>query len=236
MIGIRPFRVAALVLLVAGLLPGVIPTAVAAAGRHHASSLGDGRPAVVGTLVAKPVSGESTLPPRCRDRDQTTINTAVQQQRGLVICTEEGRLVLLELSPATALRARYGAPITVGFMRDGDRIRAWGQLMDNGYALNPTAAIQDVDLQEAFTNSQDFIASAGDRLTLYVLSADAQGPVSGIVHAVRGGRSQVYLCNGALGSWADLKPGETINITESFFNRRIKTYVDTDIVHIATCA
>lgn len=212
------------------------PHQVAAAGHGTSSGQADlGRPTVVGTLVAKPVNGESAVPPQCQSRDMAPVNTAIQERRGLVICTAHGKLVLLELTPDSTVHARFWGPASGGSLRDGDRIRAWGTLGDNGYLLNPTLAVQDMDVQRASTHSQDFVAQDGPHLTLYVLSSDKGGPVEGVVYAVQGGASRVYLCDGAAGTWSDLTPGLTIDISRSLFNRRINTYVDTDVVRIVSC-
>lgn len=223
--------------LVCATLPAVVGAQpAAAAGRGPSSAQANlGRPAVAGILVAKPVNGESSIPPQCQSRDMAPINTAIQQQRGLVVCTGRGKLVLLELSAGTTFHARFWGPATVGSLRDGDRIRAWGTLSDGGYLLNPTVAVQDVDEQRAKTRSQDFVADSGQRLTLYVLSSEKGGPVEGVVYAVPGGATKVYLCNGSTGTWADLTVGTTIDVSRSLFNRRINTYVDTDAVHIVDC-
>ncbi|HLJ67682.1 MAG TPA: hypothetical protein VKX16_10030 [Chloroflexota bacterium] len=195
------------------------------------------RPTVSGVLVAKPINGEGNLPAACRDRDAATVNQAVMERRGLVICTEEGRLVLLELSRGTTIHARYWGRIAIRSLRDGDRINAWGVLTDAGYLLNPTRAVQDTDVQGAFTDSQDFItAHAGIRLTLDVLQSDANGPVQGIIHAIRGGNVRVILCGDRLGTWQDLTVGKTIDISRSLFNRRLMTYVDMDRVRVVSCA
>lgn len=208
----------------------------AAAGRGTATARATpGRPTVAGTLVAKPIDGETSVPPACQDRDMAPVNTAIQERRGLVICTGEGKLVLLELTSSTTIHARYWGAASMAALRDGDRIRAWGTRSDNGYLLDPTLALQDLDVQRAATDSQDFVAQSGQRLTLYVLSSEKKGPVEGVVYAVPGGATKVYLCNGSSGTWADLTPGKTVDITRSQFNRRINTYVDTDSVRIVSC-
>jgi len=56
-----------------------------------------------------------------------------------------------------------------------------------------------------------------------------------VVHAVRGGVTHVILCNGQPGTWADLTTGKTIDITRSLFNRRLRTYIHTGIVHVVSC-
>jgi hypothetical protein len=199
------------------------------------ANINPAQPTVSGILVAKPVRGEGNIPAICRDRDQAAVSAAVMQQRGLVICTEEGRLVLLQLSARTGIYARYWGRYSVARLIDGDHINAWGVLRDRGYLLDPTYAVQDTDLQEAFTDSQDFIARSGPRLTLYVLKSAAGGPVQGIVYAVRGGRTHITLCNGQPGTWADLTAGKTIDITRSLFNRRLMTYIHTDTVQVVSC-
>jgi hypothetical protein len=191
---------------------------------------------VAGILVAKPVQGEGNIPAACRERDQAAVNGAVLQRRGLVICTEQGKLVLLQLSPDTGIYARYWGRYSVAYLRDGDRIRAWGVLQDKGYVLDPTFAVQDVDLQEAYTDSQDFITTHGpSRLTLDVLASDPHGPVQGVIHADRGGAMHITLCNGNAGTWADLTAGKTIDITRSVYNRRLHAYIDTDTVRVVSC-
>jgi hypothetical protein len=190
---------------------------------------------VSGTLVAKPVNGERTFSSVCADRDQSTLALAAQQNRGLVICTAEGKLVLLELSSGTRIVSRFGGRITVALLTDGDHINAWGDLGDNGYLLNPTSRVQDTDLQGALTDSQDFIAQGGSSLMLMVLQSDSNGPVQGIVHAVPGGPARVVLCGDRLGTWDDLTQGKTIDITRSIFNRRTMTYLRTANVRVVSC-
>jgi hypothetical protein len=192
-------------------------------------------PTVSGILVAKPVSGEGNIPAACRDRDASSLNGAVMQHRGLIVCTEEGKLVLLNLQPDTGFYYRYWGKGSLRFFRDGDHVNAWGVLRDRGYELNPTYAVQDTDVQEAYTDSQDFIMAGGTRLTLGVLQSPPNSPVQGIVHAVQGGTPHITRCNGTAGTWADLKTGKTIDITKSLFNRRLSLYVDTDDVTIVSC-
>lgn len=192
-------------------------------------------PTVSGILVAKPASGEGNLPSTCRDRDRASVGAAVMQRRGLVICTEEGKLVLLNLSRDTGLYARYWGRYSLRRLTDGDRLNAWGVLRDNGFELSPTFAVQDVDIQDAFVDSQDFITRSGRILTLGVLKSDAKGPVQGIVRAVRGGTTHITLCNGQPGTWADLTVGTTIDITRSLFNRRLDTYIHTGTVQVVSC-
>lgn len=157
------------------------------------------------------------------------------QRRGLVICTEEGRLVLLQLTRTIGFYARFWGRYGLGRLTDGDHINAWGSLGSGGYVLDPTYAVQDTDIQEAFVDSQDFIAASGPRLTLFVLKSDANGPVKGLIHAVRGGVTHITLCNGQPGVWADLTAGKTIDITRSLFNRRLDMYIHTDTVRVVSC-
>lgn len=230
--------------LTTALLLGACTSGLSAARSAAAQSVGPSappatvdaaRPTVSGILVAKPVAGEGNLPAACRDRDAASVNAAAMERRGLVICTEEGKLVLLQLQRTTGIYARYWGRFSIGRLTDGDHINAWGVLRAGGYELNPTIAVQDTDIQEAFVDSQDFITQGGFRLTLDVLQSDANGPVEGVVHAVRGGRTHVILCNGAPGTWAALTPGKTIDITRSLFNRRLDTYIHTGTVRIVSC-
>ncbi|MGH2411560.1 MAG: hypothetical protein ACRDGS_14515 [Chloroflexota bacterium] len=188
-----------------------------------------------GILVAKPINGEGNIPAACRDRDQASVNAATLQKRGLVICTEEGRLVLLQLSTSTGIYARYWGKRHLRRFVDGDHINAWGVLTDRGYVLDPTYAVQDTDIQEAFADSQDFILRHGSRLVLDVLQSDPNSPVRGMVFAVRGGETDVTLCGGHPGRWEDLTAGKTINITRSLFNRRLETYEHTGAVQVVSC-
>jgi hypothetical protein len=204
--------------------PSVAPTNINAA-----------QPTISGTLVAKPVNGEGNIPAACRDRNAAAIKAATMQNRGLVVCTEEGRLVLLQITRSTGFYARYWGRFGLGRLADGDHINAWGVLGSGGYVLNPTYAVQDTDIQEAYVDSQDFIAASGASLTLFVLKSDSTGPVNGVVHAVRGGVTHVILCNGQPGTWADLTTGKTIDITRSLFNRRLRTYIHTGNVHVVSC-
>lgn len=204
--------------------PSVAPTNINAA-----------LPTVSGTLVAKPVNGEGNIPAPCRDRDISAVKAASLQNRGLVVCTEEGRLVLLQITRSTGFYARYWGRYGLGRFADGDHINAWGVLGSGGYVLNPTYAVQDTDIQEAYVDSQDFIAGSGPRLMLFVLKSDPNGPVRGMIHAVRGGVTHVTLCNGQPGTWADLTAGKTIEITRSLFNRRLDTYIHTGNVRVVSC-
>jgi hypothetical protein len=193
-------------------------------------------PTVSGILIAKPISGEGNIPAACRDRDASLVNQANLVNRGLVICTSEGKLVLLALDNSTGFFARYWGEIYLRQLADGDHINAWGTLKDHGYLLDPTRAVQDTDLQRAFTDSQDFIAGRDGRvLTLMVLKSDSGGPVDGIVHAVPGGATHVILCGDHDGTWANLTVGKTINITDSLFNRRTRYYIHTGTVRVASC-
>ncbi len=191
-------------------------------------------PTINGTLVAKPVSGEGNLPSACTDRSANA-TAATMQNRGLVVCTDSGRLVLVEVTRNTGYYARYWGRIALRHLTDGDRISAWGVLTDGGYILNPTVAIQDTDVQEAAVDSQDLIRTSGPRLSLFVLRSTAGGPVNGLVYAIRGGTVRITLCNGRAGRWADLTTGKTVDITRSLFNRRTNIYVHTGDVHIVSC-
>lgn len=215
----------------------VVPVAAQSVGPSSApTSIDAARPTVSGTLIAKPLSREGNIPSACRDRDAATVRSAAMQNRGIVICTEEGHLVLLQLSRLTGFYARYWGRYGLGRLTVGDHINAWGVLTTGGLVLNPTYVVQDTDIQEAFVDSQDFIAGSGARLTLFVLKSDANGPVHGLIHAVRGGLTHVILCNGQPGTWADLTVGKTIDITDSLFNRRLNTYIHTGTVRIVSCA
>ncbi len=216
-------------------LTGINP-AVASAPKPAPAGIDSLHPTVSGFLVARPHEGEGNLPQACRDRDQAMVARDTQINRGLVICTEEGRLVLLQLSRVTHYFARYWGRIGIQRLRDGDHINAYGVLRDNGYLLNPTIVVQDTDLQRAFTNSQDFISARdGAILTLAVLRSDSQGPVTGIVHAAPGGRVRVTLCGGQQGTWADLTPGKTININDSLFNSRLHVYFEVTKARVVSC-
>jgi hypothetical protein len=187
---------------------------------------------VTGTLVAKPDLGP-TGQVVCGDRDRTKEAQAAVN-RGLVICTEEGKLILLQLSGATKLLTHDRARVTVEDLRLGDTLTGTGTLQDAGLVMNPTVSAVDANLLLRGTNSQDFIASAGPALTLYVLSSEV-GPVQGRVLASPGEPTHVRLCGGAQGTWADLKAGLTINVNHSIFNTRAMEYVDTSYVSIVSC-
>jgi hypothetical protein len=199
------------------------------------SNINSAQPTISGTLFAKPVNGEGNIPSACRDRDASAVKAANVQNRGLVVCTEEGHLVLLQITRSTGFYARYWGRYGLGRLTDGDHINAWGVLGSGGFVLNPTYAVQDTDIQEAFVDSQDFIAASGPRLMLFVLKSDTNGPVKGMIHAVRGGVTHITLCNGQPGTWTDLRAGKTIDITRSLFNRRLDTYIHTDYVHMVSC-
>jgi hypothetical protein len=199
------------------------------------SNIDVAHPTVSGTLVAKPVSGEGNIPAACRDRDDASLSSAVMQHRGLVVCTAEGKLVLLNLQPNTGPFYRYWGEASLYYFRDGDHVNAWGVLRDHGYELDPTFAVQDTDAQQAYTDSQDFIMAGGLKLTLGVLKSPAGSPVQGIVYAIQGGPTSITLCNGSAGTWASLKTGKTIDITDSLLNRRLHEYIHTANVTIVSC-
>jgi hypothetical protein len=188
---------------------------------------------VTGRLVAKPDQGP-TGQVICGDQDHTKeAQTALN--RGLVICTEEGKLVLLELSGTTKLLTHDRAGVTVEDLRLGDTLTGMGTLQVGGTVMFPTASVVDANLQLRGTNSQDFIAAAGPALTLYVLSSEV-GPVQGQVLASPGEPLHIRLCGGAQGSWKDLKAGLTVNVDHSIFNTRTMEYVDTNTVSVVSCA
>jgi hypothetical protein len=230
-------RVLTAALLIGATVSGVTATRTVAAQSVPPSAPPVGvdatRPTVSGILVARPNGRGNHIPPACRT--QVSTNAPAMEIRGLVICSTAGRLVLLQLSAQTGFYARYWGRYAVGDLRDGDRINAWGVLQDNGALLNPTFAVQDTDIQEASVDSQDFITQGGRRLTLDVLQSDANGPVHGIIHAVRNGTAHITLCSGQPGNWADLTPGKTVDITHSLFNRRLMSYVDTNTVRVVGC-
>jgi hypothetical protein len=188
--------------------------------------------AVTGRLVAKPGQGP-TGQVICGDRDRTAdAQTAVA--RGLVICSEEGKLVLLQISGSTKLFTRDRARVTIEDLRLGDTVTGRGTLQDAGMVMSPTLSVVDADLLLGGTNSQDFIAAGGAILTLFVLSSE-EGPVQGRVFASPGEPAHITLCSGAQGTWADLRAGLTVNIAHSIFNTRTMEYVDTNNVHIVSC-
>ena len=192
---------------------------------------------VSGRLVAKPITGEGpTGRVICGDRDRTPDVQAVMANRGLVICTEEGKLILLQLSAKTRIDARDRTLATVADLTIGDFLDAWGTLRDNGNVLDPTAIVRDTNIQSKATASQDFIVGGKQILTLYVLASDAGGPVQGMIHAEQRGATQVTLCSGQHGRWSDLRQGLTIDVSGSIFNVRTMTYVDTDFVKVVSCS
>ena len=87
-------------------------------------------PTVSGILVAKPASGEGNLPSTCRDRDRASVGAAVMQRRGLVICTEEGKLVLLNLSRDTGLLEMPLMPIQHNSSREHPGLRPYGAMSE----------------------------------------------------------------------------------------------------------
>jgi hypothetical protein len=187
---------------------------------------------VTGKLVAKPDQGP-TGQVICADRDRTRqAQTALS--RGLVVCTEEGKLILLQISGTTKLLTHDRARITTEDLRLGDTLTGTGRLQDAGLVMNPTISVVDANLLLRGTNSQDFIAGSGTILTLYVLSSD-EGPVQGRVLASPGEPTHIRLCSGGQGTWADLKVGLTVNVSHSIFNRRIMEYVDTNYISIVSC-
>ncbi|HEX8918172.1 MAG TPA: hypothetical protein VF898_06695, partial [Chloroflexota bacterium] len=189
---------------------------------------------ISGRLVAKPIEGVAPATAViCGDRDQTQAAKALMVSRGLVICTEEGNLVLLQIGTGTRLLTQDYVAVTIPDMSLGDHINARGVLKN--LVMSPTASVVDTNLRMRKTNSQDFIRNGGITLTLYVLQSDAGGPVQGLIHAQQRGRAHVVLCNGKTGTWSDLRPGLTIDISGSIFNTRFMTYVDTDLVKIASC-
>jgi hypothetical protein len=187
---------------------------------------------VTGRLVAKPVEGPSGQV-ICGDRDRTP-ETQSTLNRGLVICTEEGKLILLQVSSTTRLRTRDGGKTDIDDLVLGDTVTGTGTLQDAGTVMNPTVRVVDANLQRAGTNSQDFIAQGGAVLTLFVLKSD-EGPVQGRVFARPGEPTHVTLCGGRHGTWSDLKQGLTINISASIFNTRTMAYVDTNTVAVVSC-
>jgi hypothetical protein len=188
---------------------------------------------VTGRIVAKPDQGP-TGRVICGDQDRTArAQTAIV--RGLVICTPEGKLVLIQIGGNTKLFTHDRAYVTIEDLGLGDTLTGRGTLQDAGLVINPTISVVDANLLLRGTNSQDFIAGAGPTLTLYVLSSDV-GPVQGRVLASPGEPTHVRLCTGAQGTWADLKPGLSVNVSHSIFNGRTMEYVDTSYVSIVSCA
>ena len=189
---------------------------------------------ISGRLVAKPIEGVAPASPVvCGDRDQSQAARALMVNRGLVICTAEGNLVLVQIASGTRLLTRDGVPVTTPDMTLGDHINARGVLKN--LVMFPTASVVDTNLLVRTTNSQDFIRSGGVTLTLFVLQSGAGGPVQGVVHAQQRGRARVVLCGGKVGSWSNLRSGLTVDISNSIFNTRLMTYVDTDLVTVVSC-
>jgi hypothetical protein len=188
---------------------------------------------VTGRLVAKPDQGPSGQV-ICGDRDLTA-QAQTSVSRGLVICTEEGKLILLQTTGTTKLLTHDRVRVTIEDLRLGDTVTGTGKLQDAGMVLNPTTSIVDANLRLTGTNSEDFIAGGGTTLTLYVLSSDV-GPVQGRVFASPGEPAHVRLCSGVLGTWANLKMGLTVNVSHSIFNTRTMEYVDTNFITIVSCA
>lgn len=222
---------------VSGLTSGISASAQSVGPSVPPTNINSAQPTVSGVLVAKPMFREGNIPAACRDRDQTSLNTAVMKNRGVVICTAEGRLVLLQLSSKTGIYALYWGKYELRRLSDGDHINAWGTLQDNGYVLNPSVAIQDTDIQFAYADSQDLITGRGPfRLALDVLKSDDKGPVQGAIHALRVGRFHITLCNGQPGRWSDLTRGKTVDISRSLFNRRTMTYIRLDSIRVVSCS
>lgn len=228
--------------LAAALLIGIGATALAASPTVHAQSVppsaapttfDSSHPTVSGILVAKPQGNEGNVHTAC---DNQASPNAVTRVRGIIVCSDQGKYILVQINRYTGFYARYWGKYTLAQFRDGDHVNVWGVLRDGGILVRPTYAVQDTDLQEAFTDSQDFIMSRDHgRLQLGVLKSDADGPVQGIVYADHNGRAHVTLCNGDPGTWANLTKGKTIDVTLSLFNRRLNTYTDTDTVKIISC-
>ena len=188
---------------------------------------------VSGRLVAKPNVGPSGQV-ICGDRDRSADAQALSINRGLVICTVEGKLVLIQLSANTKVLTSDRAPATIEDLTLGDHLKAHETLGTDGQVLNPTAAVVDTNIQRKHTASQDFVANAGSILTLYVLKSDPC-PVKGLVHAAPGEPPHVTLCNGSSGTWTDLRQGFSIDVSNSVFNTRTMTYVDTNAVRVISC-
>lgn len=187
---------------------------------------------VTGRLVAKP-NEAPTGQVICGDRDRTPDAQTVMN-RGIVLCTEEGKLVLLQLSGTTRLLTRDRVRVALEDFVLGDTVTGTGTLQDAGTVMNPTVSVIDANLQRGGTNSQDFIAQGGGVLTLFVLKSD-EGPVQGRVFARPGEPVHVTLCGGHRGTWSDLKQGLTVNVSQSIFNTRTMAYVDTRNVAVVSC-
>jgi hypothetical protein len=98
------------------------------------------RPTVSGTLIAKPGAGNG--PAVCKGIDRSGA-AAAAVARGLVVCTEEGQLVLLELSAGTRFVNRNWNRLGLAQLSDGDHLNAWGGLREGGAVLSPTVVVQD---------------------------------------------------------------------------------------------
>src|SRR4029077_17003570 len=111
---------------------------------------------VTGRLIAKPDQGP-TGQVICGDRDRTmAAQTGVS--RGLVICTAEGKLILLQISGTTKLLTHDRARLTIEDLSLGDTVIGTGTLRDAGLVMDPSVSIADANLLLGKTNSQDFIA------------------------------------------------------------------------------
>ena len=198
------------------------------------SNINAAQPTISGTLVAKPVNGQGTSPPRAGIimLGRQSGHRSKSRTRGLYRRRPSGPLANHPLN--RLLRPLLG-PLRAGAAHRWRPHQRLGRTGSGGFVLNPTYAVQDTDIQEAFVDSQDFIAASGPRLMLFVLKSDANGPVKGMVHAVRGGVTHITLCNGQPGTWADLTAGKTIDITRSLFNRRLDTYIHTGNVRVVSC-
>jgi hypothetical protein len=192
------------------------------------------RATVSGILVARPGGRAMPIPPMCRTQSQAAAASTLQN-RGLVLCSDAGQLVLLQLSPETGIYARYWGKRALRFLREGDHLNAWGTPQSGGLVLDPTIAVQDTDMQEAFTDSQDLITQGGRKLTLAVLASTRGGPVEGMVHAIPGGPVHITLCGGVAGTWQDLTAGGRIAITNGLFNSRVMNYVRVADVQVIGC-
>src|SRR4051794_2871659 len=125
-------------------LPMVIgsPTVQAASARQTAPpGINAAQPTVSGRLVAKATNGTTTGAAVC---GRTTAAPTRMINRGLVICTSQGNLVLLQLSRSTGIFNRDWQRLAYARLALGDQINAWGALGAGGALLNPTVAIQDL--------------------------------------------------------------------------------------------
>lgn len=189
---------------------------------------------VTGTLIAKPIGGAAGSRILCHDQDRTAAAQPLLA-RGLVICTEEARLILLELSPQTRMIGADGAKVDLDDLIPGDRLTARGRLVEGGAVLSPTNMVRDQELQARLTESQDYIAKHEVNLTLFVLQSAAGSPVKGEVEAQAGEGTRIILCGGRAGTWGNLAQGMTVNVGRSIFNTRTMTYVDTGVVRVVSC-